>query len=84
MKEFRYTILSLLPLDDPTELQVAPPTYLDDDHAFAYLPFGMTDDESKVSRGRMMSRLIVPMLLEDSEWRVVLPSWRLLEQPRQE
>jgi len=44
----------------------------------------MTGDESQVSSGRMMSGLIVPMLLEENEWRVDLPSWRLLQQPGQE
>ena len=84
MEDFRTTILRLWPLEDLTELGVAPTTYHDDDHAFAFLPFGLIGEESQVARGRMMSGLIVPMLLEDNEWRVDLPSWRLLQQPGQE
>ena len=84
MEDFRTTILRLWPLEDLTELGVAPTTYLDDDHAFAFLPFGMTGDEKQVSSGRMMSGLIVPMLLEENEWRVDMPSWRLLQPPGQE
>ena len=78
MDDFRVTVLRLWPLEDLTDLGVAPTTYMDDNHAFAFLPFGVTEDESQVSHRRLMSGLIIPMLLEDGEWRVDLPSWRFL------
>jgi len=79
LEDFRTTVLRLWPLEDLTDLGVAPTTYMDDDHAFAFLPFGITGDTSRVSHGRVMSGLIVPMLMEDGEWRVDLPSWRFLQ-----
>jgi hypothetical protein len=81
LEDFRTTVLRLWPLEDLTGLGVAPTTYMDDHHAFAFLPFGITDDESRVAHGRMMPGLIIPMLLEDGEWRVDLPSWRFLQEP---
>ena len=51
---------------------------MDDNHAFAFLPFGVTEDESQISQRRLMSGLIIPMLLEDGEWKVDLPSWRFI------
>ena len=80
LEDFRTTVLRLWPLEDLTGLGVAPTTYMDDHHAFAFLPFGITDDESRVEHGRMMPGLIIPMLLEDGEWRVDLPSWRFLQE----
>ena len=79
LEDFRTTVLSLWPLEDLTGLGVAPTTYMDDDHAFAFLPFGVTGGTSRVSHGRMVSGLIVPMLMEDGEWRVDLPGWRFLQ-----
>ena len=76
MDDFRQTILKLWPLEDLTDLGVAPTSYIDDYHAFAFLPFGVTEDQEVVSRGTLKSGLVIPMLLEDSEWRVDLPGWR--------
>ena len=64
-------------LEDLTGLGVAPTSYVDDEHAFAFLPFGVSKVAQKTSRRRLMNGLILPMLLEESEWRVDLPGWRL-------
>ena len=77
MEDFRETVLKMWPLEDLTDLGVAPTSYVDDTHAFAFLPFGVTQDQQMVSSSRAMSGLIIPMLLEEGEWRVDLPSWRL-------
>ena len=79
MKDFRDTVLRLWPLEDLTDLGVAPTNYIDDIHAFAFLPFGVTENESTVARRRMMSGLVIPMLLEDGQWQVDLPGWRFLD-----
>ena len=76
LEDFRTTVLSLWPLEDLTGLGVAPTSYVDNEHAFAFLPFGVTAESSAVTRRRLMSGLIIPMLLEDGEWRVDLPGWR--------
>ena len=79
MKDFRDTVLRLWPLEDLTDLGVAPTNFVDDVHAFAFLPFGVIDDESAVSHRRMMSGLVIPMILEEGEWQVDLPGWRFMD-----
>lgn len=79
LEDFRTTILRLWPLEDLTGLGVAPTSYVDDQHAFAFLPFGVTEDSGRVSRRRLMNGLILPMLLEDGGWQVDLPGWRFLD-----
>ncbi len=81
LADFRQTVLRFWPLEDLTDLGVAPTSYVDDAHAFAFLPFGVTNDVSMVSRRRLMSGLILPMLLEDRQWQVDLPGWRFFKQP---
>ena len=83
LEDFRKTVLSLWPLEDLTGLGVAPTSYLDDQHAFAFLPFGVAEDGGRLGHGRLMSGLIIPMLLEENEWRVDLPGWRFYQPPRQ-
>ena len=83
LEDFRTTVLRLWPLEDLTDLGIAPTNFVDDEHAFAFLPFGITDDASTVSQRRMMSGLIIPMLLEGDQWQVDLPGWRFLNQPDQ-
>ena len=78
LKDFRDTVLRLWPLEDLTDLGVAPTSYIDDIHAFAFLPFGVVEEERAVPRGRMMSGLVIPMLLEEGQWQVDLPGWRFL------
>ena len=78
LEDFRQTVLRLWPLEDLTDLGVAPTSYVDDQHAFAFLPFGVTQDSSQVHERRMMSGLIIPMLLESGQWQVDLPGWRFL------
>ncbi|MFQ6030314.1 MAG: hypothetical protein ACE5Q6_22805 [Dehalococcoidia bacterium] len=82
LKDFRDTVLRLWPLEDLTDLGVAPTNYVDDEHAFAFLPFGMERTESLVSHRRMMSGLIIPMLFEEGQWQVDLPGWRFLNVDR--
>ena len=81
LEDFRTTVLRLWPLEDLTDLGVAPTNYVDDEHAFVFLPFGVTNDVARVARRRLMSGLIIPMLLEEGEWRVDLPGWRYLNVP---
>ena len=76
MEDFRKTVLKMWPLEDLTDLGVAPTSYIDDAHAFAFLPFGVTEDQERVSKSKAMSGLIIPMLLEDGDWKVDLPGWR--------
>ena len=80
LEDFRKTVLGLWPLEDLTELGVAPTNYIDDQHAFVFLPFGVAEDTRRVAHRRLMSGLIIPMLLEEGEWRVDLPGWRYLEE----
>lgn len=79
LEDFRNTVLSLWPLEDLTDLGISPTRYVDNLHAFAFLPFGITEDDSVVSSGRLMSGIMLPMLWEDGEWKVDLPGWRFLE-----
>ena len=79
LEDFRNTVLRMWPLEDLSDLRVAPTNYVDDQHAFVFLPFGATQDTERVSHRRLMSGLIIPMLLEDGQWRVDLPGWRFLE-----
>ena len=83
LEDFRTTVLRLWPLEDLTDLGVAPTSYTDDQHAFAFLPFGITQDGGRVGSRRLMSGLIIPMLLEEDEWRVDLPGWRFYQLPQQ-
>jgi hypothetical protein len=79
LEDFRKTVLNLWPLEDLTDLGVAPTSYIDDEHAFVFLPYGVTENTRRVAHRRLMSGLIIPMLLEDGEWKVDLPGWRFLE-----
>ncbi len=76
MDDFRQAILKQWPLEDLAELGVAPTSYIDDEHSFGFLPFGVTRDQQVVNKGTMMSGIIIPMLLEDGEWKVDLAGWR--------
>ena len=51
--DFRTTVLRLWPLEDLTDLTAAPTRYVDDTHAFVFLPFGVTGDETVASRRRL-------------------------------
>lgn len=79
LSDFRGTVLRYWPLDDLTDLGVAPTYYVDDEHAFAFLPFGMTENASRVPHRRLMSGVILPMLWEGGQWQVDLPGWRFLD-----
>ena len=76
MEDFREAVLKIWPLEDLTDLGVAPTSYIDDYHAFAFLPFGVTKEQQVMAKGAPMSGLVIPMLLEDGEWKVDLPGWR--------
>ena len=78
MDDFRTTVLRLWPLEDLSDLAAAPTRYVDDEHAFVFLPFGVTD-ETVVQHSRLMSGLMIPMLLEDAQWQIDLPGWRFLD-----
>ena len=78
MDDFRTTVLGLWPLEDLTDLGVSPTNYIDDQHAFVFLPFGVTQDTSRVHERRMMSGLVIPMILEEGLWQVDMPGWRFL------
>jgi len=79
LEDFRNTVLRLWPLEDLTDLGVSPTSYLDDDHAFAFLPFGVSHVPESAARRRLLNGLILPMLLEEGEWRIDLPGWRFLD-----
>ena len=76
MDDLREAILKQWPLEDLTDLGVAPTSYIDDHHAFAFLPFGITEDRQVMPKGGPMPGLIIPMLLEDGDWKIDLPGWR--------
>jgi hypothetical protein len=78
LEDFRTTVLRLWPLEDLADLGISPTSYVDDQHAFVFLPFGVTTQTSVIARRRLMSGLIIPMLLEEGQWRVDLPGWRFL------
>ena len=79
LEDFRNTVLRLWPLEDLTDLGISPTNYVDDEHAFAFLPFGVTTNADRLAHRRLMPGIILPMLLEDGEWQVDLPGWRFLE-----
>ena len=79
LEDFRNTVLRLWPLEDLTDLGVSPTNYVDDEHAFAFLPFGVTTNVDRLAHRRLMPGIILPMLLEDGEWQIDLPGWRFLE-----
>ena len=83
LEDFRSTVLRLWPFEDLTDLGISPTSYVDDEHAFAFLPFGMKEDTTEVRRGRAMNGLILPMLWEDGDWKIDLPGWRFLEVPEE-
>ena len=45
LRDFREAVLKYWPLEDLSDLGVAPTSYVDDFHAFAFLPMGMDDDQ---------------------------------------
>ena len=47
LEDFRKKVLSLWPLEDLTGLGVAPTSYIDDQHAFAFLPFDVAQAAKK-------------------------------------
>ena len=79
LEDFRNTVLRLWPLEDLTALGISPTNYIDDEHAFAFLPFGVTTNADRLAHRRLMPGIILPMLLEDGEWQIDLPGWRFLE-----
>ena len=77
LEDFRKAVLKYWPLEDLFDLGVAPTSYVDDLHAFAFLPMGIGDDQEETQKPILKSGLIIPMFLEDGAWRVNLPGWRL-------
>jgi hypothetical protein len=84
LADFRQIVLRFWPLEDLTDLGLAPTRYVDATHAFAFLPFGITAEARRVTRGRLMAGVILPMLLEDGQWQVDLPGWRFLKVDQQQ
>ena len=77
LEDFRKAVLRHWPLEDLSDLRVAPTSYVDDSNAFAFLPVGLDDDEEESQGPVLKSGLIIPMLWEDGVWKVNLPGWRL-------
>ena len=77
LEDFRKAVLKYWPLEDLFDLGVAPTSYVDDLHAFAFLPMGIGDGQEETRKPVLKSGLIIPMLLEDGAWRVNLPGWKL-------
>lgn len=82
LEDFRHIVLRFWPLERLADLGVAPTRYVDDIHAFAFLPFEITTDASWITRGRLLSGVILPMVLEDERWQIDLPGWRFLDLDR--
>ena len=78
LADFRQIVLRYWSLEALADLGVAPTRYVDETHAFTFLPFGVTEDASWITRHRLMSGVILPMLLEEEQWQVDLPGWRFL------
>jgi hypothetical protein len=79
LADFRRTVLQFWALETLHDLGITPTRYVDDTHAFAFLPFGVTTDATWITHRRLMAGVILPMLLEDGEWQVDLPGWRFLQ-----
>jgi hypothetical protein len=79
LADFRHTVLQFWSLEALHDLGITPTRYVDDTHAFAFLPFGVTTDATWITHRRLMAGVILPMLLEDGEWQVDLPGWRFLQ-----
>jgi hypothetical protein len=56
---------------------------MDEQHAVAFLLFGITEHGCSVGRRRLMSGLIIPLLLEENGWRVDIPGWRFYQPVQQ-
>ncbi len=74
---FRKAVLKYWPLEDLSDLGVAPTSYVDDANAFAFLPMGVGYDHEEMRGPVLKSGLIIPMLWEEDAWKVNLPGWRL-------
>jgi len=78
LADFRQIVLRYWSLDALADVGVTPTRYVDDLHAFAFLPFGVTEDATWITHRRLMAGVILPMILEDEQWQVDLPGWRFL------
>jgi hypothetical protein len=76
MEGFRAAVLKHWPLEDLGDLGVAPTSYVDDSHAFVFLPIGVGRDQEVLEERTVKPGLVIPMLFEDREWRVDMPGWR--------
>lgn len=79
LEDLRQIVLRHWRLETLGDLGVTPTRYVDEVHAFAFLPFGVTNDASWITHRRLMSGVILPMVLEDGQWQVDLPGWRFLD-----
>jgi hypothetical protein len=79
LADLRQIVLRFWSLKRLDNLGIAPTRYVDDTHAFAFLPFGMTTDAAWIIHRRVMAGVILPMLLEEGEWQVDLPGWRFFQ-----
>ncbi len=80
MEGFRTAVLKHWPLEDLGDLGVAPTSYVDDAHAFVFLPIGVGKDQQVLEERTVKSGLVIPTLFEDSEWRGDMPGWRFFWQ----
>ena len=83
LADLRQIVLRYWPLKALADLGVTPTRYVDDLHAFAFLPFGVTNDAAWIIHRRLMSGVILPMVLEEEQWQVDLPGWRFLHVDQQ-
>ena len=64
LADFRHTVLQSWSLEALNDLGITPTRYVDDTHAFAFLPFGVTNDATWITHRRLMAGVTLPMLLE--------------------
>ena len=77
--DLRQIVLRFWSIETLGHLGIAPTRYVDDTHAFAFLPFGVTTDATWITHRRVMAGVILPMLFEDGQWQVDLPGWRFFQ-----
>ena len=72
LDDFRKAVLKYWPLEDLFDLGVAPTSYVDDLHAFAFLPMGIGDDQEETQK---------PVLKSGPDYSDVAGGWCMEGEP---